>query len=47
VFHAVNFRRYGPRGPGFEDQLGLRLDPQQVPVEMLIVDHAEIPIPKK
>ncbi len=28
-----------------EDQLGLRLQPRQVPVEILVIDHLERPTP--
>lgn len=39
---------YDPPIPtAVEDQLGLRLEPHKVPVEMLIIDNAEMPIQQK
>jgi uncharacterized protein (TIGR03435 family) len=34
-----------PVAKALEDQLGLRLEPAKVPVEAIVIDHAERPTP--
>jgi uncharacterized protein (TIGR03435 family) len=45
--HQELQRKWAPQGPylsdALRDQLGLRLDSKKVPVEVLVIDHAEKP----